>query len=551
MNISRFLSARAFIDELKMLSVFPGYLGTSFLEKFESLGLLFPRIRIHYPDEVARRFWLDDHTEYQSDSTLPIEQDGARWSGAMSLEEELFRWGNPRQYGITSHPLDDQAQHHREFIKFPSDEPFICHDQRRLQVGSNENPLLVNDIKITDYYTSWQLLLAAELADSGIHIYFDFTEKDALLSTYDLINENKIPQRSYKIINIDNNNACREINTFSSTLDAFVWFAEERYRLLRSFDSYFNQDKERLSPEEIARYEAGSFNLANGAAVKYHTTVEKIFEIIKFLAIRWSTWERKGRPLVADAYRALISLGITFLKYAFDKSFSDVRDNIGVVDGRFAPILDCIWPDWVSEQKKRTVSTLRGLEKFEKSKGEYFSIQDIEKYVDFLIHKDLHSFFWRIQSFEGHFFRGNEAAIAGIKSDLQGMAVVVEHIIVKLGARESDTQLFEKFKYLWRNNNDVYKIIKDTKYAGLVRNKEFAKDWPKLKEKINLLRVEEGGEIAADLIWAARLRGGVHNDLPENSPAELRELFMSLIRSAFFTFITISPMMNFEEESKN
>jgi hypothetical protein len=139
-----------------------------------------------------------------------------------------------------------------------------------------------------------------------------------------------------------------------------------------------------------------------------------------------------------------------------------------------------------------------------------------------------------LKSFEDHALRGNEFAVEGMQSDIQGMAIAVEHTAAALGATE--TQLLEKYKQLWQKQ-DVLALLKRGDVSPLARQSRLAEDWPSLKAKINALRTEPGGEIAADLVMAHRIRGGVHAFLPEDDHFELEALFTGLIRAALLTFI--------------
>jgi hypothetical protein len=132
--------------------------------------------------------------------------------------------------------------------------------------------------------------------------------------------------------------------------------------------------------------------------------------------------------------------------------------------------------------------------------------------------------------------RGNEFAIEGMKSDIQGMAVVVEHAAAALGATE--TQLFMKHRQLWRDP-DVAAILNRGDVDQLMRQIRLAEDWPALKAKIDGLRSEAGGAMAADLVMAHRVRAGVHKILPEDDHFELEALFLGLMRAALVTFVEV------------
>jgi hypothetical protein len=157
--------------------------------------------------------------------------------------------------------------------------------------------------------------------------------------------------------------------------------------------------------------------------------------------------------------------------------------------------------------------------------------------VEFIDSENLHAFFWRLRSFEDHVFRGNRFRLDGMMNDLQGMAVVVEHVARALGGTK--TQLYERFKELWRDP-DVIKLLKDNEVTSLARNDKRLQDWPALKCAINNLRSQgPAGAIAADLAMAHRIRGGVHKPLPETDGFELEKLFVGLMRATVMTFANV------------
>ena len=56
------------------------------LESLECSGLLKPKIRLQWPEPVARRLWLNRHDDVKNLHD-PIEPDGPRWSAALRLSE--------------------------------------------------------------------------------------------------------------------------------------------------------------------------------------------------------------------------------------------------------------------------------------------------------------------------------------------------------------------------------------------------------------------------------------------------------------------------------
>ena len=129
-----------------------------------------------------------------------------------------------------------------------------------------------------------------------------------------------------------------------------------------------------------------------------------------------------------------------------------------------------------------------------------FSDELVERFLDFIEVHGLHGFYWRMESFNHHSFEGNDHSLEGLKGDVQGMAVVVEHIASALGAKKE--QLREKFKELWAGDAAVLKLLKDNSVMKVGNGKGIDLDW---FETRNVLSIPE--QIAADLAIAYAIRG--------------------------------------------
>jgi hypothetical protein len=533
MQFSRFMTADEFLSELGALRVFRNeYVGAGLLESLEAAELLFPRARIHYPDPVARRFWLMTHEQPPRNLRLPIEPDGPRWDAALEFDRALHRWQNWIAYGSSAGPLDDPALRFSEFIECPSGISFVPRLDRRVDVSNDVEDTLFDDKNIDDRYSTWQLLLAAEQADAGIRLRMNLAGDEVFRGAHAALQEGRIPEGVGYSFNFMPVHAARDFETHENTLDAVVWFTEERWRALSSIIKG-QGGRFRLNSAQSSQYEQECQNLAMAAAQRHSVNADDLIELIRCFSKRWSDWNREGRPLIADAYKEFLESAVILARRVGRLTFAEVRDRVGAVGGWFKPALDLIWPDWAQQEKERASLTLRSNLA---TKAGTSTDGDIASFVDFLASEGLEAFFWRLRSFEDHALRGNEFAIEGMKSDIQGMAVVVEHVAATLGATE--TQLYEKYKQLWRAP-DVLSILRRGDVAPLARQSRLAEDWPALKAKIDSLRNEPGGEIAADLVMAHRIRGGVHTILPEDDHFELEALFTGLMRAALLSFMEV------------
>lgn len=537
MEFHRFLRGDDFVRELAKLRAFRcEYMGTGLLDDLEAAGLLYPRIRIRYPDTVARRFWLEMHSHLQCQLKHPLEPDGIRWDAAVNFSNACFHWSNYTAYGLSPHPLDDPESCFIEFIQQPKNFPFERQLDRRVDVSGDKYEKLFDDCNVEDYYNSWQVLLAAEMADSGLHMRLNLADQDVSRAVHEALDKRHIPDGASYYFNLLPVHAARDFAKNEHALDAVVWFAEERSRALSKIIEKNGGGRFRLSVSENAEYERASEELARASVKRFHIEGDALIALMRFLAEYWSQWNRDGRPLIADAYKEFLGNAVLLTRRVENLSFADLRDRIGKVDGRFEPILDVIWPNWTDHEKDRARRTLKAALAQDKFVGPAIADVDIDSFVNFVATEGLEAFFWRLNSFENHALRGNEFALEGMKSDVQGMAIAVEHVAVALGATE--TQLYEKFKQLWRDPN-VLQILKRGDVAPLARTSKWAEDWAALKERINALRGEPSGQIAADLVMAHRIRGGVHNAFPEDDHFAIEELFIGLMRAALRTFVEV------------
>lgn len=537
LQFHRFMRAADFVSALAPLRAFRcEYMGTGLLEGLEAAGLLRPRIRVRYPDTIARRFWQASHEHLQCKFKFPLEPDGQRWNAALDFDHALFRWRSDRADGLSAHPLDDPEPRFAEFIQQPENFVFERRRERRVDVSSDVYETLFDDGNIEDYYSSWQVLFAAEMADAGVHMRINLADMEVARDVEDALRQGRIPEGASYSFNLMPLHAARDFAKHEKALDAVVWFAEERWRVLSKIAMEHGGGRFHLNPSEGARYEQKSQDLAQASVARFGIGGADLEALMRFLAEYWSNWDRDGRPRIADAYKEFLGQAVLLARRVENLSFVDLRDRIGQLGGRFKPILDVIWPDWCEEEKERAHLTLAGAMSPDKAEGFAVTDVDIREFVNFLSTEGLEAFFWRLSSFENHALRGNEFALEGMKSDIQGMAIALEHVAAALGG--TDTQLYDKFKQLWRDPA-VLKILKRGDVAPLARTAKWAEDWPSLKTKINALRGEPGGDVAADLVMAHRIRGGVHASLPEDDHLELEALFIGLMRAALRTFVEV------------
>lgn len=525
------MDVRKFTRELEALRAFRGeHVGSNLLEALEKSRLLIPQIRIRYPDPVARRFWAEAHDERMHQLKLPMEPDSPRWENAVELSNRIYRGRNRSAYGPSVHPLDKPEPHFAEFIQYPAMMDFEPWLDTRIDVSNDVYPELLDNGNVETYYTTWQILVAAEVADAGVHFRINLADDDIFHAVQEALHNGLAPANSFSL-NFLPVHVARDFAQNEPALNAVVWFAEECEYTLTEILKGQGGGRFRLSEQQETTYQQACRDAAKAATNQYQISTDELVALCRLLARRWLDWNRQGRPLIADAYKDFLGESVQLTKLIGDLTFVEIRDRVEHASTRGRPILDEIWPNWSEREKDRVRLTLKAALKQQDTND--VSEADIDAFVNFLEERGLEAFFWRLNSFESHAFRGNEFALEGMKSDLQGMAVAVEHVAGALGGTE--TQLYEKFKQLWRNPN-VLRLLKRVDISSLARQK---RNWAEFKVQLEALRQEQGGKTAADLVLAYRIRGGVHTTLPEDDQFELQGLFVALMRAAVLTFVEV------------
>jgi hypothetical protein len=398
MQFSRFMPARTFLHELGVLRAFRGeYMGDGLLESLDVSGLLLPRLRIRFPDPIARRFWLLSHSEVPRSPKLRTEPDGPCWDAALAFDKAIHRSQNWIVYGLAPNPLDDPEERFRPFLERPSPESFVPHLDRRVDVSNDVEEALFAD-NCDDRYCTWQLLLAAEQVEAGVTIRIDLEDEQRFKAVREAMEANRLPEGASFTYNFQPIHATREFKKHEKALDAIVWFAEERTRVLSNIVKG-QGGRFRLTPEQGRQYDQDTQSLATAACSRFGVSTDGLIDLIRCFAKRWSDWKHDGRPLIADAYKDFVEVAGILARRSGALSFAELRDRVvGVLGGWHKPALDLMWPDWAKEEKERVSLTLQANLA---TKASSVAQADIEAFVEFLASAGLEAFFWRLKSFEG------------------------------------------------------------------------------------------------------------------------------------------------------
>jgi len=327
MHFSRFMSVSTFLTELGKLHVYRQNVERGLLESLEAAGLVLPRLRIRWPDPIARRFWLLSHPEQLRQMKYPLEPDGSRWDDAREFDQAVDRHQNWIVYGQLPNPLDDPVPRFAQFIECPAAETCIPRLERRVDVSNDVDGILFAD-NCDDRYTTWHLLLAAEQADAGVHLRINLDGERRFREAHEALEDGRLPLRAGYGMNFRPIHAVRDFQKHEKALDAVVWFAEERSRALNSILKG-QGGRFRLSPEQSRQYEEESQRLSFAACDRYDVSTDNLVALIRCFGKRWSDWSYEGRPLVADAYKEFVGAAVLLARRCGDLRFAEMRDRVG------------------------------------------------------------------------------------------------------------------------------------------------------------------------------------------------------------------------------
>ena len=288
---------------------------------------------------------------------------------------------------------------------------------------------------------------------------------------------------------------------------------------------------------------------------RYDVCSSEIIAACAFLARRWWDWNSEGRPLITQAYKIYLAAAVRMLKMTTDMTFDDIKEAVGHQGNSSIPTLDVIWPDWAHEQKERLSRTLQSAVMTDGPGA--ISAEEIAAFANFIDQEHQDALFLRLHSFERHAFQDLDSPIAGMLSDLQGMAVTIEHVIRVLIGSDigGKDQLYDLFLKLWTGS--VEKILtggNTLARQGLLKfgPGTLSFGWLDVKAKIEKLRSSGTTEaVVADLLMAHRLRGAVHYQLPENDQFEIEGLFVGLLRAAAMTHAHVQRQKRVDVAASN
>lgn len=531
MRYSRHLEADQFLRELNDLSILAFQPREPVLERMERQRILVPKLRLRYPDPIERRwFAMDGHR--------PIgqkEPNGPRWKVACALEQVRQERDRPSDLDPLeqTNPLDSPKQEWRQFIQLPARRKFVPWTNFRVRVDGQSGEPKWHSRTVITYYSSWQLLLFIECHDMGTS-YFGNTEGWDWRS-------GELPESwSGGGIQFEPIRSLGSFRKFEKVLDAVVWFTEEKAKndnfVLRHG---LGCGRRLIEDHEHSEMERRSSELARRCRKQYKVSYPQLIELIKFLCARWGDWERVGYQNHMKAYKSFIGKSYALARYLKDVTSQRIFEDVGRVTGHFKPTLRIIFQDWATEWREDAERCIVSFSRPDALLKADFTAEQANAFLDFVEGNDLFEFYWRWKSLNERAFSGDFRHLAGLKSDLQGMALSVEHIVhalLKGIAPHPRTHLFEKFKQIWPAATPVGKFLKTDEYRKVSQMRVVIDlDWfdSKQGETIPV-------QIASDLAICQAIRGNAHHQISEQNQLRLERMSLILLRGVMRAFVEAS-----------
>ncbi len=501
MKHSRYLNAKEFLEALSKLRLRSGNVNARELEYLEKERILVPHTRIIYPAAVERR-WLSENSNYGWVPKGVLERDTQRWRAAYNLEKALYDGASRGIFGDdplqVPFPLDAPKPEWLPFISDPQLTKFKPWRVYRVRVDCDDGPdWQPKNVRV--YYSSWQLL--------------QFLESGAGGSNYTLA----------------------KFKEHESMLNAVTHYADEydnNYLFVIGLDSR----RRLLTGEQSEEIEHRSKAVTDACRSKFNVTYERLITLAKFLACRWSEWDYLGRPILAEAYKSVLSQTIILARKVQSVEFEQVVEDVGRVSGNFKPTLRVIYRNWASEWRESAERLFSSFSSPAALLRADFSAEQVSEFLDFVEANGLEGFYWHWRAFNKRIFSVDPNRLVVMRSYLQGMALSVEHfagaLLVKRGVHPRQ-QLYEKFKQIWPSNSEVGKLLKNQSYRNIAYQKGVIDlDWFESKQGLG-----EAVEIASDLAICHAIRGNAHQQISETNQLRLERMSLILLRGVMRAYI--------------
>ena len=221
---------------------------------------------------------------------------------------------------VTQHPFDDRKPEVFEFIQDQQDLIFISHCDRRVSVANDLYPVIYDDSNVTDFYSGWQVLAAAEVADMGVHIRTNMVDITIATAIRSAIRNNQ-PVGGYLHECFEPIYAARGFLKHEAALDSIVWYIEHSNSALTRIRRHQGAGRVRLTDDQTKNYHDERAEAAHSGLQRYGVERAGMIAVCRFLAGRWCYWNSEDRPLIAEAYKIYLTSAVQIIRMTSGHDF--------------------------------------------------------------------------------------------------------------------------------------------------------------------------------------------------------------------------------------
>jgi hypothetical protein len=346
----------------------------------------------------------------------------------------------------------------------------------------------------------------------------------------------EVPITFERSISFEPIRSLRAFRDFIRDLDAVVWFTEED-DLNDHYVLRHSRGRRLLEDYEIEEMDRRCQILSQRCKTRFRVSYRQMIELSKFLAGRWDHWNRIGCTHHSKAYKTILARTLALARYLKDVPVERLIDDVGRVTGHFKPTLRVIFSDWVAEWREDAERLLLSFARADALLALPVTAEQVSDFLGFIEAKGHYEFYWRWRSVNERAFADDANRLAGLRSDLQSMALSIEHIVddlIREHVRQPKQALFEKFKQIWPASTPAGRLLL---HSPEFRSKAYSKAGPDLEWFESKQGENEASVIASDLTICHAVRGSAHSRIVETNQLRLERLSLILLRGVLRAFL--------------
>ncbi len=420
----RYIKVSDFVDYAKYLGLHDPFL-SNVLEFAERFGVVTPAARVRFPQAVVRRWF---QARYPSMQVMePIEPDTDVLTAATSLRDAIAMVAMRRTELPKGHPLDTIARKHRPFVtkKFPTAafRPWSTHSE---PLYSNRGNVAQSDEGTISYYHAWQAFQLAAFLRSGYSVLYDVgSEHDV-----DLLD---LPRTDILMTaNFDARHELKRLHDNSALFDAVAQFEDRCRRALQVIARGVDRQTGRLSSAASKALRSGERKIARDVVAKAKLTPARLIAFIQLQCGLWAEAADHYPAAVVGAYKDGIWSTIELLQASNPRiSIAAIKHRVGTFGGFHRPLLEVIFPDWVSEQRFIVEASIQQwiVPKLAAMPPQFaFSPIDVGAFCDWVEAKGFLQLYWHFRRLTDVGRFDDQVGRSATTVEIVGLAALIEHL---------------------------------------------------------------------------------------------------------------------------